>query len=90
MSEADFPTILDLRDRLSDLIAEGFGAFPVQILIVPDSTIQAVARFMGQGPDDKPALMIELTSEGQRIPVGLISTDRFPGGNGGMKTREPQ
>ena len=59
-TENTFPTIRDLRDRLGDLVEQGLGELPVQILIVPDSTLQAIARNAGQKDDAKPALMIDL------------------------------
>jgi hypothetical protein len=51
--ESDFPTIKHLRDRLTDVIENGLGDLPVQILVVPNSTIEAVARATA-GPDYDP------------------------------------
>jgi hypothetical protein len=80
--ESDFPTIKHLRDRLTDLIENGLGDLPVQILVVPNSTIEAVARATA-GPDydpKKPALMIELEIvQGSRLPVSMISTEQMRG-----------
>jgi hypothetical protein len=80
--ESDFPTIKHLRDRLTDLIENGLGNLPVQILVVPNSTIQVVARATG-GPDydpNKPVLMIELeVVNGSRLPVSMISTEQLQG-----------
>jgi hypothetical protein len=77
--ESDFPTIRHLRDRLTDLIENGLSDLP---LVVPDSTIQSVARATG-GPDydpDKPTLMIKLEIvDGSRLPVSLISTNQMRG-----------
>jgi hypothetical protein len=78
MSESEFPTIAQLRDRLSELVDKGFGALPVQIVVVPDSTLQAIARSL-QPTADRPALMIDLTGADQRMAVGLISIDRLSG-----------
>lgn len=78
MREDTFPTIADLHGRLSELMAQGLGELPVQILIVPDSTLQAIARNAGQKDDDKPALMIDLCSDDGHS-VTLASTDRFSG-----------
>jgi hypothetical protein len=79
--ESQFPTIADLRDGLSKLVDAGMGDLPVQVLVVPDSTIQAIARQSG-GNGLKPALMIQLNYEegSGRIPVTVISTDRMQGG----------
>lgn len=81
--ESDFPTIRDFRDRLSELVDSGLGDLPVQIMIVPDSTIQAVANFCDPArvPGVVPALMIELPNDvgGRRMPVSLISTARMTG-----------
>lgn len=86
--ESEFPTILDLRDCLSMLIDRGLGGLAVQIVVAPDSTMQALAQAAG---DDggKPALMIEYSSGGQRLSVSFISTERLSGG-GGMPSRSRQ
>lgn len=79
-SENHFPNIRDLRDRLTLLVQQGFGNLPVQIVIAPDSTMQALARAEGDSGDsgDKPALMIEFVDpECARLPVCFISTDRM-------------
>jgi hypothetical protein len=90
--ESDFPTIRDLRDRLSELVESGLGDHPVQIVVVPDSTIQAIALTAeGAGYDGKrPVLMIELPNGPARMPVSFISTAHLSGGGGGMQTREKQ
>ena len=49
--ESDFPTIKHLRDRLTDLIENGLGDLPVQILVVPNSTIEAVDGRSGLRPE---------------------------------------
>jgi hypothetical protein len=59
VSEDQFPTIAQAHAVLFDLIKRGFGELPVQILIAPDSTIQALARDAGATDDQKPALMLE-------------------------------
>lgn len=82
-TENEFPTIADLRDCLSELIEQGFGDQPVQVLVVPDSTLQAIAASI-PGGDAKPALMIDLTTDTGRLPVGLISMRAI--GQGGMET----
>ena len=79
-TENKFPTINDLNKALSDLIERGLGGLSVQILVAPDSTMQALARNMEPDYVGKPALMIELNQgfEG-RLPVSIISTDRLSG-----------
>ena len=81
-SENSFPTIRDFRDRLNYLVNQGLGDQPVQILIVPDSTMQAISRIVSAGCDpipDKPALMIEFEGADGRMPVLIYSTDRMEG-----------
>lgn len=80
--ENDFATIRDMRDQLSKLVAGGLGDLPVQILVVPDSTMQAVAISIGGG-NIKPALMIEFDACGGRMAASMISTDRLSR-DGGM------
>lgn len=84
--ESEFPTIADLRDRLSDLVERGLGDQPVQIVVVPDSTMQAIARSSNGG--GKPALMIEMAGNGNRLPVAFISAERMAGN--GMQSTRPQ
>lgn len=82
-TENKFPTIRDLNNRLSSLVSDGLGDLPVQILVVPDSTLQAIARVTGGAREgDRPALMIELGADDGRMPVSLISADRMQ--RGGM------
>jgi hypothetical protein len=80
--ENEFPTIRDLRDRLSELVDRGLGDHPVQVVVVPDSTMQAIARDAGFVDDrGRPVLMAELAgpNDGTRIPVTILSTDRWTG-----------
>lgn len=77
--ENEFPTIRDLRDRLSILIDEGLGELPVQIVVAPDSTMQALAR-ANEANSNRPALMIEYPREGKVLGVPFISTERLTGG----------
>jgi hypothetical protein len=86
VTELDLPTIRNLRDCLSALIDRGLGDLPVQIVVAPDSTMQALARAESQGADDEPALMIEYPREGQWLGVPFISTDRLS--RGGMPSYE--
>lgn len=93
LPESDFPTLRDFRDRLSELVDKGLGELAAQILVVPDSTMQAIASHID--PTRKqgaaPALMIDLDqgNEGRQMPVSLISTDRMSGGVG-MPSRRIQ
>lgn len=81
--ESKFPTLRDFRDRLSDLIEKGLGDLPAQLLIVPDSTMQAVASHIdiARKSGAAPALMIDLDDgdAGSRLPVSLIKVDRMGG-----------
>ena len=86
--ETNLPTIRQARDRLTELIDKGFGDLAVQIIVVPDSTLQSLARSFGQSPDDKPALMIHLAGDDGGMAVGLISVERLDAG--GMPTRTVQ
>lgn len=72
-----FPTIADMHAYLSSLIDDGLGDHTVQVLIVPDATLQAIARASGARPDDKPALMIDWIASKRRMPVTIVSTDRL-------------
>lgn len=92
LPENKFPTIQDLRDGLTRLVDAGIGGLAVQVLIVPDSTIQAIARVSAPEHDHagKPALMVELdgTTE-DRLPVTILTTDRWSR-DGGMQTTTRQ
>jgi hypothetical protein len=77
-SEDKFPTIRDLRDRLTHLVELGLGDLPVQVVIVPGSTMVAVAR--ATHPDQmkaagKPPLMIEFDGQEGRMPPTMVSCD---------------
>lgn len=91
--ENEYPTLRDFRDRLSDLVERGLGDLPAQILILPDSSMQAIARqlYPSSKDDAKPALIIELDSGetplGRRLPVSVISMDRMRGGSGMLSTK---
>lgn len=76
-TENNFPTIKDYRDLLSDVIDKGFGDLPVQILVVPDSTLQALARHRGERDSDKPAIMMQWLIDPARLPVSFISAGRL-------------
>lgn len=74
MSEETLPTLNDLQAVIAQLIADGFGELPVQIVVAPDSTLQALAR---RQTDEKPALMIEYQASEERLPVCVLSTARL-------------
>lgn len=76
--ENEFPTIRDLRDRLTELVDRGLGDLPVQIVVAPDSTIQALAR--AEDVNAVPAIMLEYPRDGHAIGVPFISTDRLSRG----------
>lgn len=75
--ENEFPTIGDFCDVLNKIRSDGFGDLPAQVLVVPDSTIQALARHAGAKDDDKPALMLLFRSDNSRPECGLVTTDRM-------------
>lgn len=79
MSENKFPTIADMRDALTRLVDLGLGDHPVQILVVPETTIDVVARAHGEPPSGKPALMIEFEAVAGRLPPSIICSDRLTG-----------
>jgi hypothetical protein len=59
--ESTFPTIRDARDALAQLVDKGLGDLPIQLVIVPASTLAVIAKDAGHtGP--KPALMVEITA----------------------------
>lgn len=80
---APLPTVADMQAYLALLVEEGLGDEPVQTLVVPDRTIDAIARSIGTPFDSKPATMIEYPiSAGRRLPVSVISADRLAAGAG--------
>lgn len=85
--ECDFATIAEMSERLAELVKEGLGGFPVQVLVVPDSTLQAIAKMSGHV--GKPALMIDLPSDppGTRLPVCIVTADRLTRDGGMPSTR---
>jgi len=70
--ENRFPTINDAIEVLTELAKEGFGELPIQIIAVPDSTIQALTKCSG-------AIMVDYDPEHGRLPVGLITVNRIAG-----------
>jgi len=89
-TEDRFPTIRDLRDGLSKLVEQGLGDLPLQVIIAPDSTMQAVAKVVVPEHDTsvKPALLIEFDGIDGRLPMMMVSCDRMQGRE--MPTRAEQ
>lgn len=87
MNEATLPTINDLRAVVAELIANGFGELPIQIVVAPDSTLQALAR---RHANESPVLMIEYSAGTERQPVSIISTARLSSGKGRMPSLATQ
>lgn len=86
--ESEFSTIRDLRDGLSRLVDGGLGDLPVQVLIVPRSTMEAIARdTQGDSYDvGRPALLIELDSPSpDRIPPTILSASYLDTEKPGMQ-----
>lgn len=81
-----FPTIQNLHDVLAGLIARGYGALPVQIVVVPDSTIQSLAPPEGR-QSEKPAIMIEYPVADRGLGISFITTERLSA-SGGMPSRK--
>ena len=76
-SEDRLPTFRDVHAVLVELIERGLGDLPVQVVVCPDSTMQALARDAGAKDDDKPALLIEFDGKDGRHPVTVLSTARL-------------
>lgn len=70
--ESQFPTIADARDVLQRLVDKGLGELPVQVLVVPASTLALLAKDAGH-TGSKPALMIEM-SERDGAEMGILIT----------------
>lgn len=81
--ESEFPTIEDARDVLQQLIDKGFGKLPMQVVIVPPSTLVALARDAGH-TGSKPAIMIEMTArDGADMGVLIASVENMSTLGGG-------
>lgn len=80
-SENEFPTIKELRDQLSKLVSAGLGELPFQIVVAPDSTIQALAKHYSR-QQTKPAIMVEYIVAGRPVGISFITTERLTPGNG--------
>lgn len=81
-TEDKFPTLRDLRDGLTRLIDEGLGELAAQIIIVPDSTLQAVAKVTGApgfNPTTDKAKLIEFDGVAGRMPMMMLTVDYVSG-----------
>ena len=72
--ESDFPTIEDARAVFQSLADEGFGELPVQVVIVPASTLAVLARNAGHTATE-PARMIEIVRDGKELGVLITSVE---------------
>lgn len=72
-NEDKFPTIREYRDWLTSLVDQGLGDLPTQVLVAPGSTVQAVARILGD-VGEKPALMVEHQKVGG-IGPNMVAAD---------------
>ena len=74
--ECDFPTIEDARDVLQNLVEGGFGALPMQSVIVPPSTLTVLASSSGHHSNN-PAIMLEMFArDGAELGVLFASVDQ--------------
>lgn len=88
--ESKYPTIHDMHAVLTDMVAKGFGDMPAQLVVVPDSTMQALAKVVaGHDTESKAALMMDFLVNPDRMPVTIMSTARM-GGSGAMPTTARQ
>ncbi|MCF1502931.1 hypothetical protein L0F51_04015 [Afifella sp. H1R] len=76
--ENEFPTVKDMSQAIDHLVELGLGDFPVQLLVVPVSTIEAIARTVDPAlpprPEGKASLMVQLDGAGEaRLPVTILS-----------------
>lgn len=75
--ESEFPTIQDARDVLQHLIDKGFGELPMQLVVVPPSTLAALAKDAWH-TGSKPAVMIEINArDGAEVGVLIASVDNM-------------
>lgn len=77
MPENNFPIISDLCEGLRRLVDGGLGNLPVQVLVVPDSTMQAIGRVTPGFDPAKPVMMVEFDGVDGRIGPAVLSTDRW-------------
>lgn len=73
------PTIRDLRDMLSEIVDQGLGDAPAQIVVALASTLQAIARAGGHSDALGAAgLMVQFPGKGGRGPASIYTTDNLP------------
>lgn len=77
-NESTFPTIQDYRDLLTKLVDEGFGDHPAQILIVPSSTLDVLAKHAG-ATGGRAALMLAYGNASGRQEACLTTVERLKG-----------
>lgn len=78
-TEDQFPTIADLHSVLADFVAKGYGDLPVQVLVVPNLTLQILAHSSDEPVGTSPALMVEITVNQARHPVSILTTAYLDG-----------
>lgn len=72
-TEDKLPTIREYRDWLTSLVDQGLGELPTQVLVAPGTTVQAIARVLGD-VGEKPALMVEHHKDGGVGP-NIVAAD---------------
>lgn len=82
-NESRLPTINDLALAMAEFAKEGLGDQPVQAVVVPDSTMQALAR-AAKASLEPPPLMMEVAGRDGRMPLLVLSADRMAGARGGV------
>lgn len=88
-SENEFSTISDASKALRQLIDEGFGDLPMQLIVAPDSTMQAIGRHADGSVGKNPVLMLQFDGINGRVSVTIMSTERLSS-SGGMETLKSQ
>lgn len=72
-NEDKYPTIREYADWLALLVDQGLGELPVQVLVAPGLTVQAVARILN-GETGEPALMVQAMKH-DGIGPNLVDAD---------------
>lgn len=55
-------TINDIADAMCHLVEKGLGHLPINGLVVPDATLQAIARNVMEGDYEEPQDMVVMVS----------------------------
>lgn len=80
MTEDTFPTIRDASEVLDHLVEKGFGDLPLQFVIVPPSTLAALAKDAGHS-GGQPTLMIEMFArDGAEVGLLIASVENLLSG----------